>query len=69
MPSYDRGYPRSVEKARKLGRVLPVFEHAPMLSDRVLDASDVIPLDATEQPIEDAKPVIADDHHEASASD
>jgi hypothetical protein len=81
MPSYDRGYPlvaviarrdggrRRAENTRTLGLVLPAFEHALMASDRVLDASDIIPLDATEQPIEDPKPAIADDHHEASVSD
>jgi hypothetical protein len=50
------------------GLVLPVFEQTPMPANRVLDANDVIALDATEQRVQGAEPAVVDDHSEVSAS-
>jgi hypothetical protein len=73
MPSFDGEYPfvslfARAEHGRMAGLVLPVFEQTPMPANRVLDANDVIALDATEQRVQGAEPAVVDDHSEVSAS-
>jgi hypothetical protein len=80
MPSFDWVYPfvalfphcgerpRPAERERIAGVDLPVFEQVPMPANRVLDASDVSALDATQQRVQGAEPAVVDDHGEVSAS-